>query len=276
MANPDTQQSLIDIAESLSIAHGSKIIVLNIVVAKEGQNPRDALLRQSQIGNAVNVLDGAVIAASTSDVAFTPVVRAARSLAEGIVDAAVEERVGILLMGWSQTESAEPSPLIETVADRCKCHIAFFNLKPRLKGPNPDYLTVGVALGGRNNTALMVDLATAVTDHRRGRVIYFSVIPEHHVQDDIDHIKQVQMDAITRHQSPILFNTEIVVSNNPLEAIISRTKSLDLLLLGAGDARSKTFANVGSFASMAVNDAHCSVLVVKRENKLVSLIPPQR
>jgi len=155
------------------------------------------------------------------------------------------------------------------VAAKCRCHLAFFHLKARLEGPRPGYRQVGVALGGRSNTALMVDLANAVTD-RTGRIIYFSVLSEYYEQADINFVRTGQMDAIARHATPVLFGTEIVLSENPLDAIVRRTADLDLLILGAGDSRAA--GGMGSFAAMVAANAHCSVIIVRQDHKLASLM----
>jgi nucleotide-binding universal stress UspA family protein len=274
MANPKTQPSLLKLAECLSDAEESEIVVLSVVVARNGQKPREALIRQSQIGDAVHVLNGATRAAEESSVTFTPLVRAARSLAEGIAHAAEEERAKLVVMGWSATEDAEPSDLVEDVARKCRSNLAFFHMKSTSDRPSLKYRRIGVALGGSANIPLMVQMANALTFQEDGIVTYFSVLDPYCEKSELDHVRQIQIEAISRHEGFVSFRTEVLRSDNPLQAIVDKTRDLDLLIVGTGPIKGLNSEGIGSFAAMIVDRSNCSVIIVRREKKFTSIIPP--
>ena len=273
MANPKTQQHLFHLAESLAVAQDAKIMVLTVIVADEGQSPREALSRNSRIGNAVQVLDGAAKLAQKEDTAFTPLVRAAKSLTAGILDAAEEERAKLLVMGWSSTEDGTPTPIVNKVVQSCRANLAFVHIKDTPADTGDKYLRVGVALGAQGNSALMQQLASAMVSEAEGRIYYFSVLSPYADKAELTHAREMHTAALSAHESPVPFTAEILQAGNPLKAIIEKTRHLDLLIIGAGALRPTGGETVGTFASAIARDSHCSVILVRRERRIPSFIP---
>ena len=274
MANPRTLPLLLKLGERFLPPERGQILVLNIVTMREGQKPRDALARQSQVSSAVDVLTLADEVAKKNQVAFTPIVRAAKSLSDGIVHAAMEERAGLIVMGWSQNDETLASELLNSVAERWRGNLIFFHHREENGGTaDKRYRRVGVALGGPSNLSLMTRVANALTAEGDGRVVYFNVLSSYYDTEEMNHAREIQMQVIQKHSSLVPYFTEIHPSDNPFETIINRSDDLDLLIIGTNRAGFFGKTRIGSFTSMVARDARCPVIVVRQETSLSSFIP---
>ncbi len=271
MANPRTQESLLSISEALLPAGGGEIVVLNVVVAGEGQSPRDVLRRPSGLHAAVDVIERADEIAERRGVILRPVVRGARSLPEGIRDAAVEEKCQLIVMGWSTQADARPSALLEEVVHKVRTDLILLQLtqdRPPQK--------IGVSLGGGGiNLGLMVRVGSTLAEQYDGEVTYLNVMPEYYEHEHLRHARQVQIEAITRHTSLVPYRTELLRSANPLGAIVERTKDLDLLVVGSNRGGAVSSSAVGSFSELVAQQAHCSVVIVRSASPLERMLPSQ-
>ncbi len=275
MANPKTLPLLLTLAGRLQSKRGD-ILVLNIVPTKEGQQPREALSRESQVFDAVTVLSLADAVAKANQVEFTPIVRAARKLSDGIVDAAVEEHADLIVMGWSENQEAMASRLLDHVAEEWRGNLMLYHAKNG-EGDQPEtrFRRIGVALGGPGNLALMVRTAGALVSQSDGKVTYFNVLPHFYDLEEMARAREIQLGAIQKHQSQVPYATDLLQSDNPLETIIRQSESLDLLIVGASNAHGAFGGeHIGSFTAMVARDARCPVIIVRQERRLASIIPP--
>jgi amino acid transporter len=271
MSNPRTQESLLSISEALLPAGGGEIVVLNVVLAGEGQSPRDALRRPSGLHEAVEVIARADEIAERKGVILRPVVRGARNLPEGIRDAAVEEKCQLIVMGWSTREDAHPSALLEEVVRKVRTDLILLQLTED-RPPQ----RIGVSLGGGGtNLGLMVRVGSTLAEQYGGEVIYLNVMPDYYEHEHLRHARQVQIEAITRHTSLVPYRTELLRSDNPLGAIVERTKDLDLLVVGSARGGLLSSGAVGSFSELVAQQAHCSVVIVRSASPLGRIIPSQ-
>ncbi len=271
MSNPRTQESLLSISEALLPAGGGEIVVLSVVLAADGQSPREALRRPSGLHSAVDVIERADEIAERKGVTLRPVVRGARNLPEGIREAAVEEKCQLLVMGWSTQHDAQPSKLLEEVVQKVRTDLILLQLTED-RAPQ----RIGVSLGGGGvNLALMVRVGSTLAEQYGGEVTYLNVMPEYYEHENLRHARQVQIEAITRHTSLVPYRTELLRSDNPLGAIVERTKDLDLLVVGSARGGPLSGGAVGSFSELVAQQAHCSVVIVRSASPLGRMLPSQ-
>lgn len=271
MANPRTQESLLSISEALLPAGGGEIVVLNVVLAGEGQSPREALRRPSGLHEAVDVIERADEIAERKGVILRSVVRGARSLPEGIRDAAVEEKCQLIVMGWSTQPDARPSALLEEVIHKVRTDLILLQLT---EDRPPE--RIGVSLGGGGaNLGLMVRVGSTLAEEYSGEVTYLNVMPEYYEHEHLRHARQVQIEAIGRHSSLVPYRTELLRSDNPLGAIVDRTKDLDLLVVGSARGGPLSSGAVGSFSELVAQQAQCSVVIVRSASPLGRILPSQ-
>lgn len=271
MANPRTQESLLSISEALLPAGGGEIVVLNVVLAGEGESPREALRRPSGLHGAVDLFERADEIAERKGVIIRSVVRGARSLPEGIRDAAIEEKCQLILMGWSTQQDARPSALLEEVVRKVRTDLILLQLTED-RPPK----RIGVSLGGGGaNLGLMVRVGSTMAEQYGGEVTYLNVMPEYYEHEHLRHAREVQIEAIGRHTSLVPYRTELLRSDNPLGAIVERTKDLDLLVVGSARGGPLSSGAVGSFSELVAQQAHCSVIIVRSASPLGRILPSQ-
>ncbi|MFH2008782.1 MAG: amino acid permease [bacterium] len=271
MANPRTQESLLSISEALLPSGGGEIVVLNVVLAEEGQSPREALRRVSGLHDAVEVIERAGAIADRRGVTLRSVVRGARNLPEGIRDAAVEERCQLIVMGWATQGEARASSLLEQVLQKVRTDIILLQLTQD-RPPK----RIGVSLGGGGaNLNLMVRVGCTLAEEFGGEVTYLNVMPEYYQHEHLRHARQVQIEAITRHTSLVPYRTELLRSDNPLGTIVERTCELDLLVVGSARRGPVSGGAVGSFSELVAQQAHCSVVIVRSASPLGRIVPSQ-
>ena len=269
MANPRTQESLFSISRALTPEAGGEIVTLSVIRSSDEQSPREVLLSPEETREAVRVLRQANLAAATQDVSIRPVVRAARNLSDAILHAALEERCQLIVMGWSAEDASSPSRLLQELVSRSGAHLVFLQLKNDIEPRR-----IGVALGGQANLSLMVRIASTLAGHHGARVIYLNVMPEQFEPEHLSHARQVQVEAIRQHGDLAPYATEILRNDSPLEAIVERSRDLDMLVVGATQKNLLEPSEVGAFSSRVAQQAHCSVIVARRSSSLNRVLTP--
>jgi hypothetical protein len=71
------------------------------------------------------------------------------------------------------------------------------------------------------------------------------------------------------------YRTELLRSDNPLGAIVERSKDLDLLVVGSARGGPLSSGAVGSFSELVAQQAHCSVIIVRSASPLGRILPSQ-
>ncbi|MCA9522601.1 MAG: universal stress protein, partial [Myxococcales bacterium] len=225
----------------------------------QGRTPRAALQNRAFTAEAVQVIERVQSVAQRYGVEFRPVVRAAKDLAQGISHAALEEKCSMIVMGWSSQDDHSPSKLLEDVVRHSRTDTIFLQLAED-KPPQ----RIGVALGGHDNLPLMVKVAGTLADQYKGSVVYLNVTPEYFEEPNLRHAREIHIEALRHHRTLVPYSTEVLRSDNPLEALVERSRELDLLVIGSTVRTSFDQSEVGTFASMVARQAHCSVVVVRK------------
>ena len=259
IANPETLESLFSISRALLPTEGGEIIALRVVETSEGTTPREALRSTSGTSDALAAAELANEIARARDLPVRPVVRAATCLPEGIVHAAVEERCRMIVMGWSSERDGGPSQLVRDIASKVRSDLVLLNLRKDVRPRK-----IGVALGGFSNLPLMVRVATTLAEDFQGAVNYLNVVPPGFDRAHLRHARQIQMAAIERHASLVPFGSEILVSDNPLEAITEKSEELDMLVVGTAHRDAFKDDTIGAFSTMIAQQARCSVVLVRK------------
>ena len=258
MANPDTLESLFSLSRALLPTDGGEVVALRVVKTTQGKSPREALLSTAGTADALEATEMANQLANVKGVNVRPVVRAANDLADGIIHASIEERVRMIIMGWSSAPGAGPSELVEKIASKVRNDLVFLQLTHDVTPRR-----IGVALGGQGNLPLMVKVAMTIAEDFQGEVTYLNVVPEQFEMEHLAHSRRIQMAAIERHTSLVPFNTELLRSDNPLDVLVKRSADLDMLVVGTSDSTYMDGA-IGAFSAMIAEQAKCSVVIVRR------------
>ena len=267
LANPQTQKMLFEIAQSLIQSSQGELVLLNVI---GGADPKKAFRDDKKINDALAVFERVHTGLPGPMPRIRPVVRAAKELAEGIAHAAIEERTRMIVMGWSADEEGNPSELLQKLSRLVSSDMVLLK-QAECEPPT----RIGVSLGGRGNLPLMVRVATALAGQYDGEVTYLNVVPENFESKHLKHARAIQIEVIGRHAALVPYRTELLVSDNPLEALVQRSAALDLLVIGSGQVHAFDRGGIGDFSSMLAQQARCSVIVSRQESSLSKLVVPQ-
>jgi len=270
VANPETQGCLMSISQGLLPPTGGEVVALSVVEAADGVSYRQTLQQSELTGPAVLAMERMLVLGDELGVTVQPLVRAARDLAEGISHAAAEEACRVVVMGWSAADEASPSSLLEAVMERTRSDFVF--VASRRKGP---LKRVGVPLASARNLDLMGKVAAALAADQDGEIVYLTVVPRHFEIGDMQQARYAQIQAMTRHSFLLPWRSELIRSDNPYEAILERSRSLDALVIGSAAADPWQRCGVGAFSSMLANNADCSVVVVRTAVSLERVLPTE-
>jgi nucleotide-binding universal stress UspA family protein len=125
-----------------------------------------------------------------------------------------------------------------------------------------------------DNLSVLVKIAAMLAEQNSGHTTYFSVLPENFNAEDLEYAKHAQATAISSHSGLATYETGLFVTDNPLEAIIEHSKNLDVLLIGSAPAHNmEKDSLVGSFSNLIIEQAHCSVIIVRRTPGFGKIIP---
>lgn len=269
VGNPDTIEPLFKISKALLPKKSGEIVALRIAKTAEGTEPRILLRSETLEQKEMEAVERMVSLAKTCDIEVRPIFRAAKNPAQGIRHVALEENCSLIVMGWTGGEHSNPSRFLVDVVTRTNTDFVFLNLLG-----NKPFKRVGVALGARENLAIMVKIAAMLAEECSGEVTYFTVLPQHFTASDLSHSKVLQREAIDNHVGLTTYKTALHTTDNPLEAIVKKSEELDLLLIGSAPAHTMVGESlIGSFSTMIVGQAKCSTIVVRRTLGFGRFIP---
>ena len=122
VANPETENALLRLAGQLARARGGEVLALHVVVVPESL-PLEVGRSRAESGRLL--LEQAVRLAEKEGLPIQTMSRVARSAAQGIVDAASEEEVDLILMGGGRPSRGRPTlgTVVDTVLRDAPCDV---------------------------------------------------------------------------------------------------------------------------------------------------------
>jgi uncharacterized hydrophobic protein (TIGR00271 family) len=123
VANPSTADDLLRLAGRLARAQEGEVLALQVIVVPETV-PLEAGRRQAREGWAQ--LEQALAQVNSEGLPIETMTRVARSVAQGIVEAAAEERADLVLLGWGGPVHGpfpSPGPIVDEVLRDVACDV---------------------------------------------------------------------------------------------------------------------------------------------------------
>ena len=259
VANPNTQRSIFDLCHALLSAKGGEIVALHVVNTPEQVDFRTALSESDQ---SLELLERIALWPMAKEVKVKPVIRASHKLGMGIVHAAEEESCDITVMGYAG-RSAKPTTLnlLEQVLNKAPTDFIFFRL--RESGVPFQPRRIAVSLGSRLNLNLMVRLAGALATQFGGAITFLNILPKDFTATQQVESGKIFIEAIQRHSARVLYNTQVLSSDNPIDTLVEKSKDFDLLIVGTSKVGLLQRMVVGNFTTQLTERAHCSVAIVR-------------
>lgn len=258
MANPKTQKAIFAVSNALLGKNNGEIVALSVVKTPKQTDFYSALSEESV---SLDIMERIAKLAKLTKVPVKPIIRASHNISKGIVHAAVNQACNLIVMGYAgKSEEGKTSHIHEVLQDSAT-DIVFL----KLLDVENDFMPqkIGVALGGRNNLGLMVDLAASLAHQNNGSITFISILPETFTIKQKVNTDRTISEAIQRNRKPVLYSVETHASNNPLDFLIKQSSEYDLLIVGTTKVGFFQQAVIGTFATELAEQAKCPVAIVR-------------
>jgi uncharacterized hydrophobic protein (TIGR00271 family) len=231
ISNPDTAESLLQLAGALVKPEGGKVIALRVITV-----PNQLPLSDGRIEAEANrmLLDRAIDQATKEEFRVQTMTRVSRSIAEGILDTAREEDVDQILVGWgggeARTISRSMGPVLDPIISDAPCDVLIVKgvhwtevksiLVPTAGGPN-------APIGARLASNLALNTGADVT----GLYIQVGRASSSRMAENRRILDQTFADLpFEKHP-----HKKIITASSPLAGIVKEAEEYDLVIIGASE-----------------------------------------
>jgi uncharacterized hydrophobic protein (TIGR00271 family) len=230
IANPSTAGTLLHLAGALARRQEGEVLALQVVVV-----PDQVSLEEGRHRAAASrvLLERALVQAQEEDFALQTTTRVARSVAQGILDTAQEEKVDMILLGWrgyTRSMGASMGPIIDTVIHNAPCDVTV--AKGR-EWESVDRILVPTA--GGPNAPIAARLAWLVSEVYGAQVTALNVqlgrATHERMEENQRRIAQTLSDLKFSHPP----KQKVVIAESVVEGIVREAEGYDLVLLGASE-----------------------------------------
>jgi uncharacterized hydrophobic protein (TIGR00271 family) len=230
IANPDTAATLLRVAGRLAEFNGGEALALQVVVVPETV-PLEAGQQRAKMSQAI--LEKALAIANAESLPLETMTRAARSVGQGILDTAVEEKVDMILLGWQgPTHSRDTSlgRIADTVLRDAPCDVLIMRGE---HAPLPKTILVPTAGGPHASAAAR--LATLMMKALQAKVTLAYIQPQpttaKQIEEDRHRIAEMVEDlSITPPPTQ-----KVIQAPSVVEGIVQEAQDHDLVLLGVSE-----------------------------------------
>ncbi len=211
-------------AYKLCAARQARVELLHMVPIPDQVSLADA--ERYAMGGKEGIVEAALYLARPFPLSTS--LRYCRNIARGIVTAAREKKIDMLLMGWHGEHRAHLFTLgstVDPVAERAPCNVVIL----KECGGNRQFKRVLVPVAGGRNAAFALDVASILTDKDEGEMVVFSVATGGRRFD----VKEfVEGHRGSLHGTRQRVRTKTAVARSVAEAILEEAEEYDLVVLG--------------------------------------------
>jgi basic amino acid/polyamine antiporter, APA family len=258
MANPENQQAIFAVSNALLGKNKGEIIALSVVQTPKQTDFYSALSEQDI---SFEIMERTAELAKLSNAPIKPMIRASHNISQGIVHAAVDKACNMIVMGYGGKPEKGKKNLMQHVLNETNTDIVFIKIHKDLSDFIPK--KIAVAMGGKVNTGLMVDLAAGLADNYEGHISFLTILPKDFTLKQKTDSDKVLAEAIQRNRKAVLYSVHTYSSADPLQLLVELSKDYDLLIIGTVKVKFFQRNVLGTFATELAEQAKCSVAVVR-------------
>ena len=267
VSNPETQKSLLMLSNRLMAKQGGEIIVLAVKDVPEGVDFYEAL---SDAKQTLEVIKRSVELARENNIRIKPVIRAARNVPKGIVQAGESENSDLIIMGFPKRKTPGQPSILSQVLKMSVTDVVVLNLKVPSEKFNPRKIVLYVKNASDLN--LMLNTATAIAEFRGARIVLLKFLPVNYSKRQKQWADKLIVQAIENFNSSALYDVSLIPTDNPKEELLKYSSHVDLLILGTEKGIQSARHIEESESFRIAEQAACSVLMVKSINKFKKLV----
>ncbi|UBM63290.1 amino acid permease [Candidatus Sulfidibacterium hydrothermale] len=267
MSNPKTQEALLMLSNRLMARQGGEIIVLAVKDVPEGVDFYEAL---SEAEKSLEVIKRSVKLAEKNKIKIKPIIRAARSVPKGIVQAGESENSDLIIMGFPKKFTPGKPSILSQVMRLSVTDMVVVNLKTSTENFHPKRIAIYVKNASDLN--LMLNCATAIAEFRGARIVLLKFLPLNYSMRQKQWADKLIVQAIENFNSSALYDISLIPTSHPKEELLKYSERVDLLIIGTDKRLQSAKAIEESEPFRIAEQAACSVLMVKSVSKLKRLV----
>lgn len=239
VANPDTEQNLLEMAALLAKHEQGRIVPLSVAT---GHVHMDAPSLQASLEHGEYLLKRAVEFCQQFGVQATPLSRIDSHIAQGISHASREQKASLIVMGWSDTTGLRArlfGNVINSVLWATHCPVAV----ARLQHPPHKLQRILVALENfRSQSARSVRFAQILAAANQAEITLLHVCPSGTPEPD-RHWLEAQLTVLAEQPSPACgsrLEVKVLASDDIVKTLLKEAEVFDLVVLPSFRRRNRS------------------------------------
>ncbi|MBN1815244.1 MAG: TIGR00341 family protein [Anaerolineae bacterium] len=230
IANPNTASALLRMAGCLAQFQGGSVLALQVVTVPDPV-PLEAGSRRAEAGRAI--LEKALAIANEKALPIQTMTRVARSVAQGILDTAIEENAGLIVLGWerpTRLRGASLGQITDAVLQDAPCDVLV------MQGEHAERIRkILVPTTGGPHAQAAARLATLLMKALQAKVTLLHVQSELAIAKQMEENRREIAETLEDLSTEPLPEEKVVIAKSVAEGIIQEAKEHDLVLLGVSD-----------------------------------------
>ncbi len=258
VSNPNTQKALLMLSHTLLAKKGGEIVVLAI---KNVPGKADFYEALAGADETLEVIKRSIELAKKQKIKIKPVIRASRTIPQGIVNVANEENSDLLIMGFPKLKGDGNPSVTDNVLRSTSTDTIILNLKTQ----SEDFKIqrIGVYVQSYDSLNLMIMTATALAEKSKAVIVLFGLLRPGYSKAQKAKKDKLMIKSLQNLQSTALYEITVSVSDDPKQELINISSGFDLMILEEKAHQKKFKSHEESFAFQVSDRANCSVIIVK-------------
>lgn len=234
IANPDTAGTLLRLAGCLARPHAGDVLALQVVVVPEAM-PLEAGRHRARAGRTL--LDKALALANDADLPIQTMTRVARSVAQGILDTAVEEGADLIVLGWSgppRSRGASLGQIVDAVLRDAPCDVVVM----RGDGKGEDNVPpkkILVPTAGGPHAQVAARLALALVEACQSEATLLCIQTEPATAQELEEKRRRLEETVSKFPADHPPELKVVRAPDVVGGIVQEAREHDLVLLGVSE-----------------------------------------
>ncbi|WP_020529637.1 amino acid permease [Flexithrix dorotheae] len=266
VANPSTLKAICTVSNSLLSQSGGELVTLSVVKTSDQIDFYAAL---AEADYALDIIQKTANIKVGPNVQLTPVIRASKSIPQGIVHAAEEEGCDLIVMGYEGKNSQKTANIINEMLHHANTNVVFLKFR-NLEATFPPK-KIAVSVGSSLNLELITRLGSCLAKSFGGQITFLTIIPTN-AKEEQKKQQEKLLNNIKVQQRGNTSTFEMISSDNALETLIEKSSEFDLLIVGTSKVKLLERAVVGHFSTQLAERAACSIAVVRTVTTAKKLI----
>ncbi len=254
---------LIRLAVALAGGAGGEVLPLRVVTLP-AQVPLHEGARKAQ--GVESVFSWSLGAEDTGSVALMPVTRVARSVSQGIIDTATEEKCDLILLSWegySETKGRILGQTLDPVVENAPCDVVL------VKGEQPSApKTILLPTSGGPHAAIAAEVGVKIARRYEGQLTVMYVCREGATDEECQHGMDMIDRTIEGLPTDDVIKTKLVTAPGIVRGILSEAQGYDLMLLGASEEGVFDRVLFGTIPERIAQKSPVPVMIVKERAPL--------